>query len=81
MLVAGIRKNEHCERFEPGGKYHSSVIPGSEYVIIDMRSNTMPRVTDERVTYVDFSEKFTSATIMNKGSPIDVPLNNEVEES
>jgi hypothetical protein len=63
LLVGGIGAEEHSKRFRVGGKYSPSLIPGSQYALIDFRQNVKVRKEKDSFMYVSFSDGYRTARI------------------
>lgn len=74
LLVDGVGAKEHLERFSTGGKYRSSLIPNSQYALIDFRQNVAARKFKEYFVYVSFSDSFKMASLKCDGKSESVSL-------
>jgi hypothetical protein len=63
LLVDGDRAVDHERRFQQGGKYNSSLLPGSEYVLVDFRLSVAARKRRKNFIYVKFRSDYTHAMV------------------
>ena len=64
LLINGDQADDHQNRFFPGGQYHSSIKPGSRFVLIDFRQNKQVRKVKDGFIYVSFANNYTTANVL-----------------